>query len=85
MLIGFHRFFVAKSLWSEDFLWQGDFVAKGFCGEGIYPRLSAQRSQDFGAAAQPSGDKSPRHKNPLTTKAPLATKGPLATVGTIPI
>ncbi|WP_282358118.1 hypothetical protein, partial [Pseudomonas sp. PS01303] len=62
MLIGFHRFFVAKSLWSEDFLWgfmwQGDFVAWGLCGEGIYPRLSAQRSQDFGAAAQPSGDKS---------------------------
>jgi hypothetical protein len=64
-------FFVARG-----FMWQWDFVAWGLCGEGIYPRLSAQRSQDFGAAAQPSGDKSPRHKNPLTTKAALATEAP---------
>ncbi len=31
------------------------------CGEGIYPRWSAWRSWFLGAAAQPRGDKSPRH------------------------
>ncbi len=32
-------------------------------GEGACSRLSAQRSQGFGAAAQPSGSKLPHHKN----------------------
>jgi hypothetical protein len=66
-------------------MWQWDFVAWGLCGEGIYPRWAAQRPQNLVSAAHSNGDKSPRHKNPLTTKAPLATKGPLATVGTIPV
>jgi len=58
-------------LWLEG----RDVDVQIFCGEGIYPRWTAQQSPKagnsvslihrvlrFGTAAQSSGDKSPRHK-----------------------
>ena len=36
-----------------------------YCVEGACSRWSAKRSQDFGAATQPSGSKLPRHKSQL--------------------
>ncbi len=40
---------------------------KGFCGEGIYPPMGCETAPillylEFGGAARPIGDKSPRHR-----------------------
>jgi hypothetical protein len=55
----------------------GSIPRRSNCGEGIYPRWDAKRPlflstrhirqtkyPGLGTAAQPNGDKSPRHKSP---------------------
>ncbi len=50
-------------------------VSQNSCGEGIYPRLSAQRSEKLGAAAQPIGDKSPHHRSSPSHEIQRSTAG----------
>ncbi len=50
-------------------------VSQNYCGEGIYPRLSAQHSQNPGAATQPIGDKSPHHRSSPSHEIQRSTAG----------